>query len=202
MRLLQLRKALVSLCALQATNRLFLMQDPDEPDRQRRLAGLPALCTEVVDLCEDFLALETTVGCLRAGNPISAPTITKLLAALAKSGFGRETRERAVRLLFTPRLEGLWDSRMGAHIVQRMLDRETEKNKEYQEQRDLDGVVIDNPIGRGWVATGESEESIHPLARVCHSTRDFLSGRKVKLTIWTWKEWLEGSPGGEAIISW
>ncbi|KAJ3529528.1 hypothetical protein NM208_g9718 [Fusarium decemcellulare] len=200
--LLELRKAYLSLCVLQSTNRLLLIEDPDIPNPDKRIASLPTLCKKIVDMAEEVFGLESTVGCLRTEEPICAPTIVNPLIAVVKWGFGRENRQRARRLLDLPRLEGLWDFRMVAHMSDAMLEREARATNEYSQQQELDGVYIPSPTARGWKPGAEDERAIHPLARMCNSSLHHIAARKVKLTLRTWKEWLEDHPGEDTIIVW
>lgn len=203
----ELRKAYVSLLILQTSTRMLLRSDPDEPDPQRRLDSLPKQCSYLVDRCEEVLALETTVGCLRDGGPVASPPLMNPIVYMVKTGFHKKTRDRALQLLRKPRLEGVWDSCMSAALAEEMMMREAEASREYRKDPVLRDVHIDHPSARGWIPAvpsenDEDEVQIVPLARICNYTMVPLSAREAILTLRTWKEWLEGSPGKNFHIQW
>lgn len=203
----ELRKAYVSLLILQTSTRMLLRSDPDEPDPQRRLDSLPKQCSYLVDRCEEVLALETTVGCLRDGGPVASPPLMNPIVYMVKTGFHKKTRDRALQLLRKPRLEGVWDSCMSAALAEEMMMREAEASREYRKDPVLRDVHIDHPSARGWIPAVPSEndeDEVHivPLARICNYTMVPLSAREAILTLRTWKEWLEGSPGKNFHIQW
>ena len=199
----ELRKAYLSLCFIHNVNRFMLSHDPDEPDEQKRREGFPALCERSIDLVEHIYRLESKVGCLRSGGEtVTTATVMNPLMFLAKTGFDRATRERAIRLLYVPRVEGVWDSHMTATIAHRMLVRETAATREYRMQPHLDDVVIDHPTARGWDVRRDDREFIHPLGRIANYNMSFTGSKEAVLYLRTWKEWLEGSPGTESLISW
>lgn len=200
--MVQLRRAYLSLCIIQSSNLFILGGDPDEPDPDRRFRSLPALCSHTLDLAEEACGLETTVGCHRGGGPVSSVTLMNPVTFVAKAGFGRRTRQRAIGMLHRPRLEGVAHSRLAASLAQKMVDREAAATREYLGRPDLDGITVDNPTSWGWDGAGESGESIHPLARICNYTLQMAGGRYVRVGLRTWKEWLEGEDGEEYGFTW
>lgn len=203
----ELRKAYISLLILQISTRMLLRSDPDEPDPHRRLKSLPTQCSYLMDRCEEVLALETTVGCLRDGGPVASSPLMNPIVYMVKTGFHKKTRDRAVQLLRKPRLEGVWDSCMSAALAGEMMMREAEASREYSKDPVLRDVHIDHPSARGWIpaaSADDDEDEVHivPLARICNYTMVPLSAREAILTLRTWKEWFEGSPGKNFYIQW
>lgn len=204
----ELRKAYLFLRIIQETNRSILQEDPDEPDPHRRLKSLHGLCSTLIDLTEQVYELSTSVGCHREGGPVPTSTVMNPLVHVVRTGFHRASRERSIRLLSEPRLEGIWDSRMVAEMAKKFLNRETVATEEYRRMPELDGITIDHPSARGWDGSlnepGQEEqgEFIHSLARICMYSIEVSSAREVNVTLWTWKEWLERGPGETSYMTW
>lgn len=110
------RKAYLSLCIIHAANKFSLAKDPQEPDEAKRRAGLPALCESIVDMSEEVLNLGGNLGGLSIPGPITNSTVMNPLLVVAKSGAPKSVRKRAIEQLYRPRLEGVWDSRLGASM--------------------------------------------------------------------------------------
>lgn len=198
-----LRKSYLSLVIIQGTSRLLLSADPDDSDPKDRLKSLSKVSATIVDLAMELYSLETSVGCLRVGGPAALATVMNPLVSVVKISFDRTIRERAIRLLSESRLEGIWDTRIGASISKIMLERETAATKEYRQCPELEGIAIDQPIARGWDDEEENGgEFIHSLARIRTYTLDFSTARDVKITVWTWKEWLERKQGETSMMTW
>lgn len=201
-KLAELHKAVVSLRLLQSVNQFLLRHDPEQPDAILRQQSLPELCTHIVDLAEEATNLEAAIGYMRTGGPISSPTIMNPLLVVAKSGFGVATRLRAQELLWKPRMEGVWDSRLASCLAEKMLLRESFASRQYREVPGLKDVVIDNPIARGWDGDGSHEDMILPLARISNASMIFTSGRSMRVFLRTWKEWLDEEEGEAFDIEW
>ncbi|KEY72677.1 hypothetical protein S7711_10223, partial [Stachybotrys chartarum IBT 7711] len=198
----QLRRAFLPLRLMHATNRFMLREDPDTPDEVKRSQTLPALCVQIVDLAEEMMSLERTYGCKRSGDSIPNSTVMNPLYTVARSGFGAETRQRAMKLLRCPRVEGLWDSAMAASLANAVMLREKTASQEYWKREEMKGICIDDYTPRGWKAEAAGQDSIHPLARLCNSTMSFGKGRRASIGLRTWWEWLEDLPGQEVMIQW
>ncbi|KFA46138.1 hypothetical protein S40293_03740 [Stachybotrys chartarum IBT 40293] len=198
----QLQRAFLSLRLMQATNRFMLQDDPDEPNRLKRTKNLPGLCTHIVDLAEEMMSLERTYGCKRSGDTIPNSTVMNPLYVVAMSGFGAETRQRAVHLLRRPRVEGLWDSLMAASLGDIIQSREKAASQEYSKKEYMKEICIDDYTSRGWEAEAAGQQNIHPLARVCKTIMALGKGKQASIGLRTWWEWLEDLPGHEVTIQW
>ncbi|KAF5675556.1 transcriptional regulatory moc3 [Fusarium heterosporum] len=138
---------LLPLRLLHTTNRLLLIQDPDEHDTVRRQLGLSALFTCIVDLAEDIINLDPA--------KTRGMSYTAQLFFVAHSGISRLTRQRAIALLRRPRLESGWDSLISASLAEAIMNREREAEREYQ----LSG-------GSETQTHGSQEEIINPIFRI------------------------------------
>ncbi|KAF4995731.1 hypothetical protein FGRMN_4938 [Fusarium graminum] len=138
---------LLPLRLFHTTNRLLLMQDPDEHDLVKRQMGLSALFTCIVDLVEDIVNLDPTK---TRGMPYTAQ-----LFFVAHSGISRLTRQRAIALLRRPRLESGWDSLISASLAEAIMDREREAGREFQLLQGSDTQTHE-----------DEEEEINPVFRI------------------------------------
>ncbi|KAF5238975.1 hypothetical protein FAUST_5215 [Fusarium austroamericanum] len=111
------------------TNRLLLIQDPDEPDLEKRQRSLPLLLTSIVDLAEQIMNLDP--------QKTRRISYTHQLFLVAHSGTEQSTRKRAVTLLRRPRFEGGWDSLISASLADAIMNREREAAWEYHVQQGL-----------------------------------------------------------------
>lgn len=198
---MKLRKAYLSLCVIHAANRFLLIKDPQQPDDEKRLASLPSLCEEIVDMSQEVLDLGGNLGGLSLPGPITNSTIMNPLLVVAKSGSPMSVRRRAVEQLYRQRLEGVWDSRLGAGIGEAIIRRETEATKQYRNMPELNNLQLTNSTARPW-GSPEDEDYVHPLARVCNTSLGFLEGRNVMMGLRTWREWLDDIEPEEVIVSW
>jgi hypothetical protein len=197
-----LRKVYLSLRVIQASNRMLLYSEPEGPDPQLGHEYLPAVCNNLVDLAEAAMSLDATVGCFGSDGPVSTGNIINPLAFSVKAGFHRATRERALRLLHKPRLEGVLDSRLAGCLMEAMMARETTATDEYRRQPELAGIIIDNLTGRGWDGNGDDSQLIHPITRICNYSMTFMVAKEAKVVFCAWKEWLQGSSGDESYVRW
>jgi hypothetical protein len=166
------------------TNRLLLIQDPDEPDMVDRQDCLPDLYTSIVDLAEEIMDLD----------PIKTRRVsyTQQLFLVAHSGIGQATRQRAVDLLRRPRLEGGWDSVISASLAEAIMQREREAAWEYLVEQGLDTETV----GR------EGEEEINPMFRIFNITFVFTGRREARVVLRTWREKLNDVAGRGRVIRW
>ncbi|KAH7304172.1 hypothetical protein B0I35DRAFT_401502 [Stachybotrys elegans] len=165
------------------TNRILLIQDPDEHDLVQRQRGLPALFASVVDLAEQIIDLDPikTLGV----------TYTQPLFLVAHSGIGRSIRRRAVALLRRPRLEDGWDSLISARLAEAIMDREMEAAWEYEMEQGLSAGKV-----------GGQEEDVDPMFRIYNLTFSFTGSREGRTVLRTWREKLNNIAGKEKIICW
>lgn len=165
------------------TNRILLIQDPDEHDLVQRQRGLPALFASVVDLAEQIMDLDPikTLGV----------TYTQQLFLVAHSGIGQSIRRRAVALLRRPRLEDGWDSLISARLAEAIMDREMEAAWEYGMEQGLSAGKV-----------GEQEEDVDPMFRIYNLTFSFTGRREGRTVLRTWREKLNNIAGKEKRICW
>ncbi|KAL2208713.1 hypothetical protein CC79DRAFT_582197 [Sarocladium strictum] len=168
-----------------ATNRLLLIEDPDEPDQIKRQHNLPALYTSIVDLAEEIMSLDP--------DKTRGVSYTQQLVLVAHSGIGQSTRRRAIALLKKPRLESGWDSLISASLAEAMMDREREATWEYQMEQGLDpetpGVEAD-------------EDEVDPMSRIFNITFTFTGSREARAVLRTWREKINDVPGKPVMIRW
>ncbi|KAL6918991.1 hypothetical protein FSST1_003017 [Fusarium sambucinum] len=165
------------------TNRLLLIQDPDEPDLEKRQHGLPLLFTSIVDLAEQIMNLDP--------QKTRRVSYTHQLFLVAHSGIGQSTRKRAVTLLRRPRLEGGWDSLISASLADAIMDREREAAWEYHVQQGLTAESF-----------GQGEEEIDPMFRIFNFTFAFTGKRAARVVMRTWHEKLNDVAGQERVVRW
>ncbi|CZS82995.1 unnamed protein product [Fusarium graminearum] len=164
------------------TNRLLLIQDPDEPDLEKRQRSLPLLFTSIVDLAEQIMNLDP--------QKTRRVSYTHQLFLVAHSGTEQSTRKRAATLLRRPRLEGGWDSLISASLADAIMDREREAAWEYNVQQGL---------------TAESfgqEGEIDPMFRIFNFTFAFAGKREARVVMQTWHEKLNSVAGQERVVRW
>lgn len=195
------RKAYLSLCIIHASTRFGLAKDPQEMDEQKRLASLPALCESIVDMSEEVLDLGGNLGGHSIPGPITNSTVMNPLLVVAKSGSPMSVRQRAIKQLYRPRLEGVWDSRLGASMGEAIIRRETRATKEYLEMPELNNLELLNVTARPWGSPGD-EDYVHPLARVCNTSLSFMKGRSVLIRLRTWREWLQDIEPESEVVYW
>ncbi|KAH7242798.1 hypothetical protein BKA59DRAFT_547007 [Fusarium tricinctum] len=164
-------------------NRLLFIQDPDDPDLDKRQLALPDLYTTVVDLAEQIMNL----------NPTKTRRVsyTHQLFLVAHSGIGQSTRQRAIGLLRRPRLEGGWDSLISASLAEAIMDREKEAALEHQLEQGLDTETIET-----------EGEDMSPMFRIFNITFAFTGAREARVVLRTWWEKLNDVTGRAIAIQW
>lgn len=159
------------------TNRVLFIQDPDEHDLVKRQQGLPALFTSIVDLCEQIINLDPA--------KTRGVSYTPQLFLVTHSGTELATRQRAVRLLRRPRLDGGWDSLISASVAEAIMDRERESALQY--------------LG---METAMQEDESDPLFRIYNFTFAFSGSREARIVLRTWYEKLNEIPGQARVVQW
>ncbi|KAH6953613.1 hypothetical protein DER45DRAFT_528184 [Fusarium avenaceum] len=165
------------------SNRLLFIQDPDEPDSNKRHLALPSLYATVVDLAEQIMNLDPT--------KTRRVSYTQQLFLVAHSGIGQSTRQRAVDLLRRPRMEGGWDSLISASLAEAIVDREKEAAWEYKLKHGLDIETVE---------TGGDDSD--PMFRIYNITFAFTGAREARVVLRTWWEKLNDFAGRAIAIQW
>lgn len=167
------------------TNRLLLIEDPDEPDQIKRQQNLPALYTSIVDIAEQIMNLDP--------EKTRGVSYTQQLVLVAHSGIGQSTRRRAVALLKRPRLEAGWDSLISASVAEAMMNREREATWEYQVEQGLNTETIREE---------GDEDEVDPMSRIFNITFAFTASREARAVLRTWREKINDVPGKAMMIRW
>ncbi|KIX01719.1 uncharacterized protein Z518_09445 [Rhinocladiella mackenziei CBS 650.93] len=195
-------KAFLSLCLFHATNRVLLLQDPDEPDLSVRYQTLPAQYSAILDLAEQILDLNETSNAEGDGKASFTPSPSTLqpLFLVAHSGFPQAVRRRAAKLLRRLPREGLWDSTMSASLVDAIMAREQAAVREHRQQRASEraGPTLKELVSR----EEENDEEVHILFRIFNVTISFAGRREAVVVLRTWQELIDKIPGQRTVLSW
>ena len=194
----ELKKTWLSLQLLHASCKAFFLQDPDLPNSSRRQQDFASLYRDIVDLAEQIIKLAEKSDSIRSPNP----TVSNPLFLVVRSAYEPAVRQRAMKLLKQPRVESLWDSRIGALFSEEIMQREMCMTEEYDERGEDRSIVIDDFTSRGREVEVRNDSSIHPLARICSFKWEKLEGDAVRLKLFTWREWLHSEPGKTVDIGW
>ncbi|SCB65994.1 unnamed protein product [Fusarium graminearum] len=165
------------------TNRLLLIQDPDEPDLEKRQRSLPLLLTSIVDLAEQIMNVDP--------QKTRRVSYTHQLFLVTHNGTEQSTRKRAVTLLRRPRFEGAWDSLISASLADAIMDREREAAWEYHVQQGLVAKTFE-----------QGQEETDPMFRIFNFTFAFTGSREARVVMWTWQEKLNDLAGQERVVQW
>ncbi|KAH7166428.1 hypothetical protein EDB81DRAFT_755064 [Dactylonectria macrodidyma] len=185
-----LQRTLLSLTLYHETSRLLLLKDPDEPDKLKRCAGLPAASVRILSLAEELLELNQDRDD-KAFVPSSA-TSTPLFI-LAHSGFTQEIRRRAIELLKRPQMVGMWDSVMTAKLGEVIMERE--ESAQYDDRF--------SKMEKGTPVPERNDElPVDPLHRIFSMTFNKTGRRTAAVSMRTWKEWMQGEPGRKLTLEW
>ncbi|KAI8711153.1 Zn(2)-C6 fungal-type domain-containing protein [Fusarium sp. LHS14.1] len=186
-------RTLLTLKLFQATSRLILLKDPDEPDLARRHAELPAAAMRLVNLAEEILNL----GEESHDKPLvpSPPTSTPLFI-LAHSGITQETRLRAIELLKRPKMVGIWDTLLSARIGEAIMEREKSAAYEDQLRKVAEGTLAPEMIEK------DADSPADPLHRIFNMTLVMEGRRRARISLRTWQDWIRGQAGEQRVIEW
>jgi hypothetical protein len=197
----EIRKTILSIRLMLETVRLKLSRAPDSLGKETTETYLPTLCTRIVDLSDEIMQLERLCGRKVSGGAVPTASVMNPLFEVATSGYGYETRKRAIRLLRYPRVEGLWDTRLSASLADAILDKEQAASQDYS-QPGLVTVLNDRLMSGGWMVADRAGDYIHPLARVVNMVISFGEGKQAKLELRTLYDWINDAPAHEVTITW
>ncbi|KAI8625426.1 hypothetical protein F5Y19DRAFT_449987 [Xylariaceae sp. FL1651] len=187
------RKALLCLQLLVTTTRLLLFRNPDSPDQQVSTAYLCTQYEEIVTISERILQLNSD-----RTSFIPSPSPTQPLFLVAHSGFPQSIRRRAISLLRAhPRCDGLWDTNFSAALAEMIMEHE----KIAARRRISAGTL-------GGVAAPQSDDAdseygvVNTLDRIYSYKVLFQKGRHAKVSMRTWKDFLDGLPATQSLLTW
>ncbi|KAF7547402.1 hypothetical protein G7046_g9020 [Stylonectria norvegica] len=182
-RLLTLELFLVSI-------RMSLFQDPEMPDQSERVQVVASQNEQVVSLSTRILAFEH--GKQHAlYSPV--PSTTQPLFIVILNGFPHATRKKALELLRQyPRREGLWDTVMAVALSEAMMQREQVVLREWLEKQA--GVESETSLGQ--------EMDVPLLFRMHDLSFVFTGERQARISMRTWREWMDGRPGQKVMLAW
>ncbi|TPX18728.1 uncharacterized protein E0L32_002585 [Thyridium curvatum] len=143
----------------QATNNLYLLADPEEPDPVARYKKMPGLARRIVELSEQIVrskGLERVSASTKLGLSPDLVTSNPLFL-VAHAGHSISTRARAYGLLKQPRLEGLWETPMMASLAKAMWTTEKETQDAWQRSQPTSANVqmeaeVSSPYGSDNIA--------------------------------------------------
>ncbi|EWZ02901.1 hypothetical protein FOYG_02114 [Fusarium oxysporum NRRL 32931] len=185
----------------QATCYLFLMTDPDEPDLIVRQEKMPAQYGRIIDLCEKLLESRQLLRSPTNGKLALSPDMLTMnpLFFAAQSGGSIATRKRAVELLRSRRLEGLWETSLNASLVEAMWIREQELYEESQRSKLGEDYIPPEPEEEGKYGS----VGLPLLFRVCSAQIEFTdTKREAVVNMVTWTELKNGDPPAQRVIHW
>ncbi|KAF4469015.1 C6 zinc finger domain-containing [Fusarium albosuccineum] len=185
----------------QATCYLFLMTDPEEPDVAVRTAKMPARYERLIELCEKLLESRQLLRSPTTGKLALSPDMLTMnpLFFAAQGSCSIATRKRAIELLRSRRLEGLWETALNASIAEAMWIRERELYEESQRAE----------LGEDYVPPELEEDGKYgsvglPIQfRVCSSQVEFTDTKnEAILNMVTWTDLKNGDPPARRVIHW
>lgn len=186
------RSMLAFRCYLSVIN-FALIGDPDSNDAVARYRSLPDICAQIVESAQHIIDIESKL----KADGVSMPAIPGLATPLfivAFSGFSWPIRRRALSLLRVPRLDGLWDSLMGASMAEAAINREREAASVAE--------ALGHHVTMPYAKLGDTEQEIATMYRIYKIYADFTGKREMKLRLRTWGEVIRGEYGWEGMVYW
>jgi hypothetical protein len=187
-------KALLSLRLFVMTLRLLLFRNPESPDQQTSTAYLCTQYRDIVDLAERILQLDDS----DRSSFIPSPSPTQSLFLVAHSGFPQSIRRRAISLLRVhPRCNGLWDTTFSAALAEMMMEHEQAVARQRVSSEELeDATPTQSNDGDAESGVVNTLDRIHSYRVIFQRDRQAIVSRR------TWKDFLDGLPETQSLLTW